>query len=429
MVEAVPSVSVCVCVCVCVFPMHPPSEQLGVVWSSISICLPWHAFQLSKRTECRVTETTQQSRDTPPRRPPVLVGSPRSSSRRREPMLLSAILMLPAAVETCPKWCSSWQCDGSMWCSSGKIPAPCRKRCQQEGSSADVTGPHVVAVFKTARSGSTWFASLLQSTLHLTMDHEIVHYHEVEKLVAFLASEPGWAIGSSLTAKMRAQLLQGGSLTVNPKNTPCVNWTNVVAGVPRVHVVAFERCNTVKHAISYLRTPAVAKACGGVKSKNCTTKPAPQAFNASEFRNAIVCAYERSALAQHAAASTGLPVNNVTYESLQRDQVGVLTRFARAGLGSLTSRRALTAKTGSDDVSSLVLNPGELRKVLELHPCLLEQWDDLAAGRCLRCPNPWPEVKCDRQRFQQYALKAPALSFEDCSAHSDTFRHGLKLEV
>ena len=34
MVEAVPSVSVCVCVCVCVFPMHPPSEQLGVVWSS-----------------------------------------------------------------------------------------------------------------------------------------------------------------------------------------------------------------------------------------------------------------------------------------------------------------------------------------------------------------------------------------------------------
>ena len=53
-------------------------------------------------------------------------------------MLLSAILMLPAAVETCPKWCSSWQCDGSMWCSSGKIPAPCRKRCQQEGSSADV---------------------------------------------------------------------------------------------------------------------------------------------------------------------------------------------------------------------------------------------------------------------------------------------------
>jgi len=331
---------------------------------------------------------------------------------------------------TCPEWCSRWQCDGSMWCSSGKTPAPCDGCKDSEGSSSALVGaaqhrsagPHVVAVFKTARSGSTWFASLLQLTLHLTMDHEIVHSGEVKE--AFLASEPGWAIGSSLTAKMRAQLLQGGSLTVNPKNTPCVNWTNVVAGVPRVHVVAFERCNTVKHAISYLRTPAVAKACGGVKSKNCTTKPAPQAFNASEFRNAIVCAYERSALAQHAAASTGLPVNNVTYESLQRDQVGVLTRFARAGLGSLSSRRTLTAKTGSDDVSSLVLNPGELRKVLELHPCLLEQWDDLDAGRCLRCPNPWPEVKCERQRFQRYAFGAPALSLEglQCApdAHSDT---------
>ena len=36
----------------------------------------------------------------------------------------------------CLEWCSKWICDGSMWCSSGKLPAPCAG-CQ-DGSSSDV---------------------------------------------------------------------------------------------------------------------------------------------------------------------------------------------------------------------------------------------------------------------------------------------------
>ena len=66
--------------------------------------------------------------------------------------------------------------------------------------------------------------------------------------------------------------------------------------------------------------------------------------------------------------------------------------------------------TGSDNVSSLLLNPRELRGVLAPHSCLLELWDDTDGGRCLRCPNPWPDVACDRHRFQKYAFTAPALS-------------------
>lgn len=51
---------------------------------------------------------------------------------------MSAALLLPVAMGTCPEWCSRWQCDGSMWCSSGKMPAPC-DGCREQGSSSDVT--------------------------------------------------------------------------------------------------------------------------------------------------------------------------------------------------------------------------------------------------------------------------------------------------
>jgi len=56
-------------------------------------------------------------------------------------MLLSAALLLPVAMGTCPEWCSRWQCDGSMWCSSGKMPAPC-DGCNEEDSRSDATLSH-----------------------------------------------------------------------------------------------------------------------------------------------------------------------------------------------------------------------------------------------------------------------------------------------
>ena len=258
-----------------------------------------------------------------------------------------------------------------------------------------------VAVFKTARSGSTWLATLLRSQMRLAVHDEIIHASSGESTPTL-----------ELTTKMRAKLLRGESFTVNPKNTPCVNYTDVVASVPGVRVVAFERCNTIKHALSYLRTPAVANACGGVKSRNCKTLPAVEAFTPFEFRNAIVCTYERSALARHAAASTGLPVHEVIYESLQRDVSAELNRlspFLLTGRLGGKPRRKLVSKTGSDNVSSLLLNPRELRGMLAPYSCLLELFEDTDSGRCLRCPNPWPDVACDREQFEKYAFSAPAL--------------------
>jgi len=39
--------------------------------------------------------------------------------------MLGALKLVSAMPVTCPEWCTSWQCDGSMWCANGQKPTPC----------------------------------------------------------------------------------------------------------------------------------------------------------------------------------------------------------------------------------------------------------------------------------------------------------------
>ena len=267
------------------------------------------------------------------------------------------------------------------------------------------------AVFKTARSGSTWFASLLVSMLSLKLQHEVIRSSYCLQ-------------GEQAEHLMRGRLLAGKSFSINPKNAPCVNYSRVVAEVAKARVILFERCNTVKHAISYLRRPLVVAQCSGVKKAcNGSGIPEPQTFRLKDVKNAIVCTYERAELARRAAFGTGLRVHTVTYESLQRDQqevIGAIREIVSPrGEGPVWGPNTSVAladeglrlrKTGSDSLWQLLRNADEVRDYLRTQSkCLLGQMEDMRGGICTRCENPWPKRTCDRVWFRQYGYDAPAL--------------------
>ena len=72
-----------------------------------------------------------------------------------------------------------------------------------------------MAVFKSARSGSTWLASLLQSELHLDINHEIVHANDIDDL-AFPNTTRLIALMRALLAEPEALLMDEAFSSLDP---------------------------------------------------------------------------------------------------------------------------------------------------------------------------------------------------------------------
>ena len=183
----------------------------------------------------------------------------------------------------------------------------------QEPSVASRFRPFVL--FKTARSGSSWFGSELSDLVDYNISFELIPRNE--KVLAH------W-----LKTERRG-------CTINPKNMPCVDFAHVFdrASAVRPAALLLERCNVVKHAVSYAvssRGERYAKACAaaaphtnkgvcaaGLKQEDRLTR--------GRLRNQLVCAFRRMALARAAFLSLPRELGRaVTYEALQRDAAGVL---------------------------------------------------------------------------------------------------------
>ena len=284
----------------------------------------------------------------------------------------------------------------------------------------------LLAILKLARSGSTWLASLLEDEFALT--HEIIR-------VADKIS------GAAAEKRLLQALGENQSFTLNPKNAPRIDYhrfarkATAALGELGVVVIDFSRCNSMKHAVSYLRTREITRVCGSVQSKHCNlTALAKPNISITSLRNAFACMSERRRLIERAIREMGLPTLKVTYEDLQRDAEGTLRAIkAHAGCpepaakstlelspprgrhAQLNVTRARTAKnvtkTGTESLRDALRNSDELANWLRAthKPCLLKQFDQ-KDGVCLRCPNPWPEEGCDQGMFERDGgFGAPAL--------------------
>ena len=344
-------------------------------------------------------------------------------------------------------------------------------------------------LFKTARSGSSWYSSLIGSLLvppktpyGAAIEERLVTFidpwafllknarHNVTRRVpvtekgyvrkghihALVAEDesigdlgasatPGWiahelfhAQDASQAAKeakrfvppqrmerVAASLLRRGFvLTLNAKNTPCVNYSNVCDAAPGAVVLLHRRCNVVKHAMSYSRRRMVTLGCGGAELKlksglnegssinaakrrrdkrvgwrpgmkgratrNVTGYVIPRALpppppppppvglancSASKLRvhiphlkNILVCTFTRQRLADLAARSTRQPVHVTTYEGMQRDGGAAAREEVRTLLGlappTAAERNAEAGhdvrKTSSDDLRTVLENYDEV---------------------------------------------------------------------
>ena len=344
-------------------------------------------------------------------------------------------------------------------------------------------------LFKTARSGSSWYSSLIGSLLvppktpyGAAIEERLVTFidpwafllknarHNVTRRVpvtekgyvrkghvhALVAEDesigdlgasatPGWiahelfhAQDASQAAKeakrfvppqrmerVAASLLRRGFvLTLNAKNTPCVNYSNVCDAAPGAVVLLHRRCNVVKHAMSYSRRRMVTLGCGGAELKlksglnegssinaakhrrdkrvgwrpgmkgratrNVTGYVIPRAVpppppppppvglancSASKLRvhipflkNILVCTFKRQRLADLAARSTRQPVHVTTYEGMQRDGGAAAREEVRTLLGlappTAAERKAEEGrdvrKTSSDDLRTVLENYDEV---------------------------------------------------------------------
>lgn len=268
--------------------------------------------------------------------------------------------------------------------------------------------PAPVLLLKTARSGSSWLAALLASIIG-PMKSELVHW-----------AKPSEA--RELENRMAARLLGHSSFSINVKNTPCVNYSHVTwlaqAAQAKPRTLLLERCNVVKHAISYMRSHLVAALCGGVHPKpNCSVLE-PHALDLDRFRNALICTYHRSRLARLAYDSVTTLRTTVVYEDLQRDEARTLATLREFVGASPTPAPRLevsvsptelrdgvpVVKSGSDDLRAVVTNSAQVLSWLSLQPrgaCLAAQFEERGA-RCTPCTNPWPEESCDQVLFDSF---------------------------
>ena len=235
-------------------------------------------------------------------------------------------------------------------------------------------------VLKTGRSGSTWFSDLVRTMLKGDLHEELYHGRKGATGAVWGANitvDGNRRAAADMEAKMMKKLRDGSAFTINPKNTPCVNFNRVARAASAV--VLFERCNGVKHAISYLRSAYTQSACGGLKSSDCPKEKSakPMVVSPDVLRNALVCTYRRSQIALSAFLSVvdSVPHMQVTYEGLQSDADGELQRLAelielgehakarmidRAQLDARSKTSPVPTKTGTDS----------LRKVSSRDACM-----------------------------------------------------------
>lgn len=286
--------------------------------------------------------------------------------------------------------------------------------------STDTHKPFMV--LKTGRSGSTWFADLLSSMVNNDFERELIHSSDASVMTP------------ESMGKLMVKLLERGSgFTVNPKNTPCVNYSRVVraVAVKQPRVVLLERCNAVKHAVSYMRLHYTKHACGGVKANDCPPEVGqkPMTITPSELQNALVCTYRRTQLSLSAFLSVDAPKLLVSYEALQADTDAELQRVAEfIGERNVTRRtEAGHSKIGTDSLRKEIENFDALRPHLEENgsACLLAQLDDADGGVCNRCPLPaaWWDLQCDDEKLGAFS----DLSLGACSAGGGSYYDELLL--
>ena len=281
---------------------------------------------------------------------------------------------------------------------------------------ASVLGAPFV-MLKTARSGSTWMSSLLEPMVRGQYKREFVHLGETPSTAA------------ALEKRMVSWLLAGDSFGINVKNTPCVDYRKVLlmAQAARPRTLLFERCNVVKHAVSYMRVHLVSEACGGPHSKpgGCTVLQ-PHPVDLDLLRNTLACTFHRARLARNAFGSAPGPKLAIAYESLQRDVGGTLASLS-AFLGTMPAapREKGPSKSGSDDLSVVVSNAAQVSAWLAANgsECLHAQFEE-RGSQCTPCPSPWPaEERCDQELFRAFHDESDAL----CALTNRTYAEQLAL--
>lgn len=190
-------------------------------------------------------------------------------------------------------------------------------------------------VFKVARSGSSWFASLIRGLTDVSFTEEAITAH----------------FGRRHTAREKERLLQ--RILTGPTTGCSVNPTycqDVDFGAYRI--VVFKRSNIVKTTIASLR--GVKERCLGMAS-NLRPHQCYAPFNASV---AEIHATLQRKIAETRFLNTSLPHLTLYYEELQLNKTDALRRFKTYiglpwGTGEVLKKDRLVKAT-KDDLSDVL---------------------------------------------------------------------------
>ncbi len=183
------------------------------------------------------------------------------------------------------------------------------------------------------------------------------------------------------------------------------------------------RTNVVKHAISFLRVPQAQSECGAVKSAGCTALQ-PVAIDTTVLQEVLQCVYlhdhRLQTLARHVTAA-GVPGLTLAYEEFQAD--GQRTSAKVAGLLRVPPARSrrlflvtskgwpndAPTKTGTDDLSKVLLNFEEVALWLRNHSACLERQLRTTSHETPVCANPWSsEQYWSRRDWSGAPIRNPA---------------------
>jgi len=133
--------------------------------------------------------------------------------------------------------------------------------------------PIPVMIFKTPRSGSTWFTSLFNKLSKVYITPEMFHFQHAEDSKQYIKEAPAYLV-KSLQMPMKqypggeAKNLKGEYLVVganfNPLWTSWVDLSGIMKAVPDVRIIMFTRTNVVKHVLSQLRRTSMMRKCGDI---------------------------------------------------------------------------------------------------------------------------------------------------------------------
>ena len=286
--------------------------------------------------------------------------------------------------------------------------------------------------------------------------HELFHAQDASQA----AKEAKRFVPPQRMERVAASLLRRGFvLTLNAKNTPCVNYSNVCDAAPGVVVLLHRRCNVVKHAMSYCAAGWSPWAAAADSSSSPGSTRAPRStrpstaetvvgwrpgMNGRATRNATGYVIPRAAAAAAAAAAVGLAncsasscaAHPVPEEHSRlhlqaaaarrprgarhaaagpRDDVrgddataarrrGRRCARARAAPPTAAERRRTThAQTSSDDRARCSRTTTRWRRGSR-RTAPRACWAARPRRRRVQAvPNPWPDVPCKRRGFRGLA--------------------------